>query len=124
MDKLTFETVEEILRDGIAARGTFWAHVLGNHEVSERLPVGGGGILHAAIRMKDESGIWILSKVGYAQGFQGKRHVDTFGKGILNDFPDASILDDCQVEPSHPGRNKRDVSHPNLIWRISMEMAF
>ena len=76
MHHLTFKAAKEIFRDSVVIRITFSGHTLRYMEWPQLLAEGAGSVPDAAIRMKDQTFVGLLSAIGHAQGLQGEGRIN------------------------------------------------
>src|SRR3990172_11166963 len=81
------------------------------------------GVLHASIRMRDETFSWKFPLHGHLQGIDHQPAVDPVRHRPAHDLPRIQIFDRRQVQPAFRRRNVRDVRRPRLILLRRSEVA-
>ena len=122
MDPFTLQTAEKILSDSVVVRVALAGHALPDAVSLQTFPVGSGGILDAAVTVKDEAFIWFLPPHSHVQGIQSKPRVDPAGKGIAYDLLETEVLHNGQIQPALAGRDVGDIAHPGLVRPVKGEV--
>ena len=89
VDQLTLEAGEEIFGHGIVVRIAPAGHALSDAIGVQALTVGPGGVLDAAVAVKDQALGRSAAAAGHVQRGQGQLGVDSVRECVAHDFPGA-----------------------------------
>ena len=70
MDKLAFETTEEVFCNGVVVGVALAGHTLAEMKVEQTLTVSVGGILDAVVGVEDEAGVRLTAPDSHIEGIK------------------------------------------------------
>src|SRR5271166_1355584 len=115
VNTLDFERTKKCFHRRVIVTTPSRAHA-GNDPLSfEQLPIGGAGVLHAPIRMMDQSLRWPPMHQRHRQGRFHQLAPKVMGKSPTDDSPTIKIHDHSQVQPSFICLDIGNIADPNLI---------
>lgn len=115
VDQLAFEAAEEVLCNGVVIRIAAAGHALPDAVGFQTLPIGPGGILDAPVAVKSQTFGRFAAVIRHIQGCQRQLGIDLVREGITGNPTRTQIFDDGEIEPTFPGGNIGNVSHPGLV---------
>lgn len=124
MDPFALETTEKILSDSVVVRIALAGHALTDAVSGQAFPVSFGGILDAAVAVKNQPFVRFLAPYSHVQSIQCKPRVNPAGKGIAYNFLETEVFHDGKIQPALAGRDVGDITHPGLVWPVKGEAAF
>lgn len=123
MDAFALKAAEKVFGHGVVIGVALAGHALPDAEGGQALLVSVGGVLDAAVGVKDETGLRPAALDSHIQGGQGKTGVNMVGEGVANDLLCAKVLHDSAVEPALAGRDIGDVADPCGVGLVKGEAA-
>jgi hypothetical protein len=109
------QLAEETLGRGIVPAVAATAHALPDPEKRQAVAEGAGGVLAAAIAVKDQLAAGAAMGDGHVESLQDQFRPHVVGHRPTDDLARKEVEDRADVEPPFVGRNVGDVGDPLLV---------
>lgn len=119
---LLFQVLKERFTDGIVKGIAFLGKGLDNIQGVQELAESEGGILRAAIRMKNETIGGLPGRIGALESGHHKVNIRLAGNVPGDDFPREEIDHDAEIIPFLPNSDIGEITGPNEIGRFLVEL--
>ena len=71
--------------------------------------------MDTSVAVKDQTLGGLTAAIRHIQGCQRQLGIDSVREYITDDLTCTQVFDNGQIEPSFPGRNVSNISHPGLV---------
>ena len=115
INQFELQSAPEAFHDGIIVAIAFTAHRGDQTSLGQGLTVIVGGILNAAVRVKDQMRWWLTSEQSHLESFQDELGIQEGAHIPADDFAAIEVQNGRQEKPAFPGFNVSDIRHPDLV---------